>query len=337
MRKKSTLSSHTIGIDLGGTKVLAALVDRDGVIVHQARKATVPPWLTEADLKKAQVMPSAKHVRDHIRYVVQAMADAAEEVYAARDGRRDRIHSLGLASAGPMDILRGTLEHPSNFKGWKIVPLVELLAEELGKRRLPTRISFQNDAIASALGEGWVGRAVGCATYAMVTVGTGIGSGVILNGRPAQSRGMGSEWGHLVAHSSGLSKDQDGLYERTIEGLASGIGLVRRAQKLGFNGNTTSALAQGAVEKNPIALRLFTEASEALASLFMGLSLGFHPEIIAVAGGMLGVREHFLPQSIALYRDLMKTHYPAFLTAVKVSKLGTEAGVIGAARLPHLD
>ncbi len=343
--KKSAQSTaqFTIGIDLGGTKVAAALVDSKGQIKKEVVLPTVPPWLKDQDPRTLSAAPDSALVKKHIQYVVDAMANSAFEVMSPLFEKAKTpqqaiqfVKGVGLASAGPMDVIKGTLDHPANFLGWKIVPLVDLLERALAERKLKKPVYFQNDAIAAALGEGWVGQAAGCSTYAMITVGTGIGSGVIFEGKPAQSRGMGSEWGHLMANVSGLSKSRDNYYEKTVEGLASGTGLILRAKARGFKGESARDLAEAAKKKDSLALEVFAEGSEALAALFYGLSVGFHPEKFLVSGGMLAIREHFLPQAIALYKDLMKNGFPKFTAPIQIAKLGTKAGVIGAARLPHL-
>lgn len=331
--RAATTSDYTVGIDLGGTKVAAALVDGRGRIVADSRRETVPPWMADA---ASSVEPSANDVKRHITYVVDAMADAVLECVEARP-KKSKLAGVGLASAGPMDIGKGLLIQPSNFRGWKRVPLVALLTKALAKRGLKTRVHFQNDAIAAALGEGWTGVAKGRETYAVITVGTGIGTGVIFDGRPAQSRGMGSEWGHTIAMAPGFMKDPMSFRDREVEGLASGTGLAKRARALGLAHETASDLAKAAANGDADAKALFETASEALAGLFYTLSLGFHPEVFAISGGMLAIREHFLPQAINLYRMAMQANNPAFLTRITVAKLGTKAGVIGAARLPRLN
>jgi glucokinase len=335
-RKVSPPKPFTIGIDLGGTKVAAALVDQNGRPLSEVRKPTVPPALHGLDPRQITLPPAPQDVRAHIRYVINSMADAAIE---AADGSRvlaKNILGIGLASAGPMDLLKGTLENPSNFIGWKKVPLVALLEAELTKRGFNAKVSFQNDAMAAALGEGWIGRAHGCATYVMITLGTGIGTGVIFNGQPAQSHGMGSEWGHLLANCAGLTAHPETFYERSVEGLASGTGLIRRAKARGFEGDSAADLAAAARKGDRLALEIFAGASEGLATLFYSLSLGFHPEKFIVTGGLLPIRDLFLPQAIELYRIVMKKKNPLFLAPVQISKLGNRAGVIGAARLPRL-
>lgn len=333
-KSRQTKNIYTIGIDLGGTKVATALVDHTGKPHAEARRATVPSDLAHLNPRNLTPNPSAKDVRKHIQYVIDSIVSAVEEV-ASHAPRNAVIGGIGLASAGPMNIERGTLNHPSNLIGWKVVPIIDLLTKRLQQKKIHAPLGFQNDAIAAALGEGWTGRAAECQTYAMITVGTGIGTGVILNGRPAQSRGMGSEWGHVLARTEGLLDDRNNFYERTIEGLASGTGLIRQARKLGFNGGMHD-LARAAEDRDAMALQLFRGAAEALAAIFFNLSIGFHPEIIVISGGMLEIRKYFLPEASALYRDLMREHYPDFITPIKIAKLSTRAGVIGAARLPHL-
>lgn len=336
--RKSKLT-YTVGIDLGGTKVATALVDSRAKVISESRLPTTPPWMKNQDPREATKTPKPHEVRAHIKYVVEAMAESVQEALRPlSEGKtKGELLGVGLASAGPMNLEKGTLEFPSNFLGWKKVPLVELLTDALRKKRIKTRVYFQNDAMAAALGEGWIGGAQTAQTYAMVTVGTGIGCGVILNGKPAQSRGMGSEWGHLLVNSSGLRSAPESFYERSVEGLASGTGLIRRAKSRGFKGESAADLATAAQGGDKLALEVFAEASEGLAALFYSLSLGFHPDVFVVSGGMLAIKDLFLPQAIDLYRESIRSKNPGFLAPVRVSKLGNRAGVIGAARLPLLD
>jgi glucokinase len=328
--------SFTLGIDLGGTKVAAALVDANGKILFETSRPTVPPDFLHADPRKLE-NPSPADVKKHIAYVVDAMAEAAVEC-ASKLEKKDakNLLGIGLASAGPMNIAKGEITDPSNFKGWKKVPLVKLLSKACAKRGLKKPISFQNDAIAAALGEGWTGSAKGRSTYAVITVGTGIGTGVIFNGKPLQSNGMGSEWGISISNSPGLSKAQF-PQDRSVEGIASGTGLIRQSQIRGWDFKTAAEVAEAARAGDKRALELFFGASEALAGLFYSLSLGLNPDVFAISGGMLAIKDLFLPQAIDLYNKSISVKYPSFKRPIKVSKLGTKAGVIGAARLPRLE
>ncbi len=340
-KAKKTSKTYTIGVDLGGTKALAALVDSNGRILHQSTKPVTPPDMTHLD-PRDPYQPTADEVKKHVAYVIESMTDAIVECAQSLPASdRKMIRGLGLASAGPMDLGKGLLIDSSNMKGWKRVALVEKLKNACAKRALPPALKksaiFQNDAVAAALGEGWTGVAKSKSTYVMITVGTGIGTGVILNGRPAQSNGRGAEWGHLICNSNGFSKRLDDPDQSSPDGISSGTGLVRHAQRRGYEFTTARQITEAAASGDKRAKELLLESSEALAALFYSLSMGFNPEIFAVTGGMLAMKEFFLPQAIEIYQKAIRVKYPAFEKPIKLSKLGTQAGVIGAARLPYLD
>jgi glucokinase len=335
--RRQTSPDFTIGLDLGGTKIAIALVDDKGRIVRQATRPVTPPSMPQLDPRDLY-KPTPAEVRRHTEYVAKAMAEGAREVADALSPSEQRsIRGIGLASAGPMDLGKGLLLNVSNMKGWAKVPIVQKLSDACKAQGLPVKkIGFQNDAMAAALGEGWIGSAKGANTYVVVTVGTGIGTGVILNGSPAQSAGMGSEWGHILCDIRGLSNHTRRSYDFEVEGIASGTGLVRQAKLQRLNYENAHQIAEDARQGKREALDLFLACSEALASLFFTLSLGFNPEVFAVSGGMIAIQDLFLPRAIEIYREAIRSKYPVFERPIKISKLGTKAGVIGAARLPRL-
>lgn len=336
-KSRQLSKGYTIGIDLGGTKVAAALVDASGKILKEAQHETVPPHFKDSDPRKLE-NPSPGDVKKHIAYVIGAMAEAAADCASGLSKKEMKdLVGIGLASAGPMNIGKGEIIDPSNFRGWKKVPIVRLLEKQITKHGLKHAVAFQNDAIAAALGEGWIGTAKGKNTYVCITVGTGIGTGVILNGRPAQSNGMGSEWGHTIANALDFSSAAKTPFDREVEGMASGTGLVRQGHLRGLKFETAHELAAAARAGNREALQLFKQGSEALAGLFYTLSMGFNPDVFAVSGGMLAIKDLFLPQAIELYEQAICVKYPSFKRPIKVSKLGVKAGVVGAARLPRLE
>ena len=334
---KPSSPDYTIGLDLGGTKVSIALVDNKGRIVKQTSRPVTPPSMPQLDPRDAY-KPSPSEVRLHVDHVADAMADGAREVADALSAKDQRlIRGIGLASAGPMDLNKGLLLNVSNMKGWAKVPIVQKLTDACKKQKLSYgKIGFQNDAIAAALGEGWIGLAKNANTYVMITVGTGIGTGVIFNGAPAQSNGMGSEWGHILCDVRGISNHTRRAYDFEVEGLASGTGLVRQAKLRRLHYEDAHQIAEDARKGKREALDLFLACSEALASLFFTLSLGFNPEVFAVSGGMIAIQDLFLPRAIEIYQEAIRSKYPVFERPIKISKLSTSAGVIGAARLPRL-
>lgn len=299
-------SAYTIGIDLGGTKVAFAAVDPRGKVLAYHRE------------------PSDK---SSPRQLCQQLARNIIDIEQAA-GKRAR--GIGLASAGPLDTLRGELIYPSNFPGWKRVPLKRLLERELRKAGSRHKISVQNDAMAAALGEGWVGGAKGCDTYAVITVGTGIGSGIIFAGKPLQFRGMGGEWG-VGLFSAALNVTNK---KTTFESIASGTGIFAHAQALGFKGKSTEELVAKIRRGDKKYKVLFNAAAEALAALSFNLSLGLHPERILFTGGLMEVSDLFFPQTLSLYQRWISER-PGFRTKLAKARLGGKAGVLGAAKLPY--
>lgn len=307
MKKRA---AFTIGIDLGGTKVAVGAVDGRGKILAQRKEPTE---------------------KSSPRALTDQIAGLVEEICAEQNSKPSGI---GLASAGPLDVERGLLLFPTNFKNWKRVELVKSLRNSLRKKKISTPIAFQNDAMAAALGEGWIGGAKGLESFAVVTVGTGIGSGVVFNGKPLQFSGMGAEWGNGLLCLDSLRKT-DLVYNASVENFASGTGLFKRAQERGFKGAHTEDLV-AAIRAGDLQWQaLFDDAALALAMLCYNLSLGLHLQKILFSGGLLSAADLFLPRVHALYDDWIRQR-PGFRTTIGKAKLGKGAGLVGAARLPRM-
>jgi glucokinase len=329
-KSSNSKAKLAIGIDLGGTKIATGLVNSQGKIVAEDRRPTKSPDHQSLEPKK------------QIQFLIDSMAEAVLEIVQTQKGKtlRDRaknIRGVGLASAGPLHVENGTLERPFNMGDWGRVPIVKLLTQALKKRGLNFKVHFQNDAIAAALGEGWVGVTKNCVSHAMITLGTGIGTGVILNGKPCQSKGMGSEWGHIIVDQELAAKNPSDIYHASVEGLASGTGMFKLAKTSGYSGESMVDLAESARAGDRVALDVFRRASHALAALFYNLSIGTNLDKFAVTGGMLEIQDLFVPAAIELYSKMMSDSFKEFLAPVVISKMGNKAGVIGAARLPFLN
>ncbi|WP_413582521.1 ROK family protein [Bdellovibrio sp. HCB288] len=316
-----TKKTYTIGFDLGGTKLAAALLDNHGEMLDFIK---VP-----VDMKREG---SAQKTQ---KRVIQVMADIALDFKKRfpKETSASVFKGIGLASAGPLNAEEGKLINPVNYPGWKVVPIRDLVEKEIVKHGFKTKVYFQHDATAAALAEGWVGGAKGMNSFAVVTVGTGVGSGIIFNGMPCQSRGMGSECGHFVVDMMGLKNNPDKIHHYTVEGLASGTGLLRRAKEMGFTGNSVEELVD---TKDPKYGKLYSDMAVALASLCHDLSLSFHLEKIFISGGLIKIKD--------LYFKEMKTNYSKFIRGIntdleckiEIAKTKNHAGVLGAGYLPHL-
>lgn len=316
--KKTT---YTIGLDLGGTKLAAALLNHKGQMLDFIK---VP-----VDMKREG---SAKKTQ---KRVIELMTDIAADFKNRfpRETSGAHFRGIGLASAGPLDTDKGQLINPVNYPGWKIVPIRDLLQKEVTKRNFKTKVFFQHDATAAALAEGWVGGAQGMSSFAIVTIGTGIGTGLIFNGRPGQSRGMGSEYGHTVVDIQKLQAHPNKIHHCTVEGIASGTALLRRAKELGFQGTSVEELVLLSDEKYHV---LYQDMAWALACLCYNLSLGYNLEKIFLTGGLIKIRDLYLRHLKAHYKNLVRQVNPAFECKIEIAKTKNHAGVIGAGYLPYL-
>ena len=243
---------------------------------------------------------------------------------------------VGLASAGPLDTEKGLLINPINFPGWKTIAIRDKLSQSLITSKMKTKVSFQNDAIAAALAEGWIGGAKKMESFAIVTVGTGIGSGVIFNGKPCHSRGMGSEFGHIICDMQSLLKNPKDLKKHTVEGIASGTALLRRSKEMGFQGESVEELVHSFKSGEKRYQVLFDEMAFALAILCYDLSIGFHLDGIFISGGLIKIKDLYLDDLKKNYSNLITDFNPKFKTKISIAKTGNHAGVIGAGYLPYL-
>lgn len=318
-------TSYTIGLDLGGTKLASALLNQNGEIIDFIK---VPVEMT----KDGSALKTQKRV-------ISLMADICHDFKKRypKETSDKLFKGVGLASAGPLDTEKGLLINPINFPGWKKVSIRDDLAKELAKQKVKTKVAFQNDAIAAALAEGWIGGAREMETYAVVTVGTGIGTGVIFNGKPCHSKGMGSEFGHLVADMNSVMKNPKELKKFTVEGIASGTGILRRAKEMGFRGESVEELVHAYRAGKKEYQILFDEMAFALAILCYDLSIGFHLDGIFLSGGLIKIKDLYLENLKSNYSNLITTFNPNFKTKITPAKTGNHAGVIGAGYLPYLN
>jgi glucokinase len=266
-----------LGVDVGGTKVAAGLVTSRGEILSKVR---VP-------------MTSREDAAAGLRSVEEAI-DAA---LSAEPARKALIAGIGIVSPGPVDPLRGIVVNPGNLPCWRNYPLV---AEITKSRGLPTILD--NDANAAALAEARWGAGAGYPSVFYVTIGTGIGTGLVLDGSIYHGRtGAAAEGGHVSIDYRGplCPCGKRGC----IEALAAGPAVARRARERlaarGVEARTLFALAGGdpaAVtaeivakawhDGDPLATALLEETADLLAIWLGNMIDLFDPDVIVVGGGM---------------------------------------------------
>ncbi len=313
-----------VGIDLGGTKIITALVDTEGRIIFRDYRET-----------EAARGPAA---------VMARMIDAASRVMNGGGVAAAQISAVGVAAPGPIDARSGIVTTPPNLPGWKDMPLRQLIQDELG---LPT--ALENDANAAALAEHRFGAGRGTKHMIYVTASTGIGGGFILNGELYNgATGGAGEIGHMTILPQG---PHCGCGNRgCLEALASGRAIAREARERVKCGVPTliADLAEG--DPDRISAKLVAqadaqgdiEAQEILdeAMTYLGVGMAnlvnlFNPELIVIGGGLtkMGARL-FDPVRRIIDRRAFRT--AAQVVKVVPAQLGDDVGVLGAAAVAML-
>lgn len=306
-----------IGVDLGGTKLLAGVVD-DALQVH-ARAHRAAQALT-------------------LHEVLDTVVSAIDEVRAAAPGE---IGGVGLGIPCLMDRARGVAMMSVHLP-IAGVPFGDLVAERIG---LP--VVVDNDANAAMLAEWRYGAARGASDAVLLTVGTGIGSGMVVEGRLARgAQGAGPEIGHMVVDADGPECGGACPNRGCLEAVVSGPALAREGRELARD-RPDSALGRALAAGREITGALVTElahdgdaaAAQAVRRIGRWLGVGianvvniFNPEIVVVGGGVIGAGELLLAPA----REVVAARaLPPLRDAVRIvpSEFGAESGMLGAALL----
>ncbi len=313
--------SYTIGIDVGGTKVLGGVVDENGRVIATARKDTP---------------------RQGGSALTQAIADIAQELMQGHD-----VESVGVSAAGFVSSDRKTMLATPNIADWTGVNLDAELTKLIG-----LDVIIENDANAAAWGEAKFGAGRNQAHMMMLTVGTGIGGGVVVNGALYRGAfGIAAEFGHMRVVPDGhlCGCGARGCFEQ----YASGNALLRHAREAisaspeiarnllsrgdgTVEGLTGKAITEAARDGDPVALAAFNTTGQWLGAGIATLSVILDPACVVIGGGVIDAGEILLkPTREALERTMPfagKHPYPAIIAA----ELGNEAGLVGVADLARL-
>jgi glucokinase len=293
-------SLRVIGVDVGGTKTLFALVAPDGTI--------------EARVERPTITSSQDALLEELDGGVEELRSAHPEVAAIGFGIPSRIDQrLGRAIASVN------------------IPLADLDFRERMAERHGLPVAIDNDGNAAAIAEWKIGAARGFSYVVMLTLGTGVGGGLILDGRPYRgATGSGAELGHMVIQVDGPECACGGRGH--LEAVASGRAAGRVAQELYGKGATGEELVRRAEEREPEAVAAMTQIGRGLGAAIATFVNIFEPEIIVIGGGF-GMSNDLLrePALEVILRDGL----PPGRDALKIveAELGRDAGVIGAAMI----
>lgn len=310
--------SLTIGIDVGGTKVLGGVVDESGKVLTTARKDTP---------------------RQGGSALTQTIADVAKELL-----EKHSVSSIGVSAAGFVSSDRKTMLATPNIADWNGVDLDGQLTKLIG---LP--VVIENDANAAAWGEAKFGAGKNQDHMMMLTVGTGIGGGIVVNGALYRGAfGIAAEFGHMRVVPDGhiCGCGARGCFEQ----YASGNALLRHAREAinaspevarnllsrgdgTVAGLTGQAIAEAAREGDPVALAAFNSTGQWLGAGIASLVVLLDPACVVIGGGVIDAGEILLkPTRESLERNMPfagKHPYPKIIAA----QLGNEAGLVGVADL----
>jgi glucokinase len=288
-------------LDIGGTTIKAGLVDRHGTVTTRLRRPT----------------PSRDRGPDRVLAAILATID--ELTGAPPDAG---VRALGLVVTGIVDEGRGMAVHSQNV-GWRDVPVGSLVRQATG---LP--VGFGHDVRAGTLAEWRLGAGRGLEDLVFVPIGTGVSAGIVVQGRLVTGDGYAGEIGHLdVGHGEPCACGGRGC----VEALASAAAIARRyAAASGRPVAGAGEVAERMVAGDPVARRVWDEATAALGLALAWTSVVLAPQAILVGGGLARSGGLLLePLAMALDRHLGVVRRPRLLPAA----LGDDAGLLGAALL----
>ncbi|MFD7531699.1 ROK family protein [Streptomyces sp. NPDC059849] len=294
-------------LDIGGTKIAAALVDGGGSLLVRAQRPT----------------PA--------REGAETVMGAVTEVLAELSGSPlwGRATAVGIGSAGPVDASAGTVS-PVNVPGWRDFPLVERVGKAVGG--LP--VELVGDGVAMTAAEHWLGAARGYDNALCMVVSTGVGGGLVLGGK--LHPGPTGNAGHIGHVCVDLDGDPCPCGSRgCVERIASGPNIARRALEAGWRPGpdgdaSAAAVAAAARAGDRIAVASFERAAQALAAGIAATATLVEIDIAVIGGGVAGAGDIlFTP----LRRALRQYATLSFVRRIEVAPavMGTDAGLVGAA------
>jgi glucokinase len=270
---------YVIGVDLGGTNIVVGVMPEDG-----SCELAVRAQPTRADLGPEVVVDR----------IVQMIEEAIASVRAETGASREQFLGAGIGAPGPLDRERGVVLVAPNL-GWRDLPLRDLIADRVG-----LEATLDNDANCATLGEWWTGAARGGRHVIGITIGTGIGGGIILDGRLFHGASdVAGEIGHMTIDSTGR-RCKCGNYG-CLEAYASGTAIAERAREAlevgersvlpelagGQMDRITAQLVYDASEQgDPLAREIVRDTARFLGAGIANLLNTFNPDVVVIAGGV---------------------------------------------------
>ncbi|HYM03964.1 MAG TPA: ROK family protein [Stellaceae bacterium] len=300
------MAEYSIGVDLGGTNLRAAVVTREGKMLEKI-SASANPALGRESL---------------VSHMVAVINDLRSRT---RDGR---CAGIGLGIPGFILLKEGVVRNSNNLACLEDFPFRDEM-----ERRLETKVVLENDANAAALGEKWIGAGRDVDDLVLFTLGTGIGGGIISCGKVLHGfLGMAGELGHITVVPNGIPC---GCGNRgCVEKHASATAITAMARLLGLGDNLSAQdVYELGIQGNEDALTVYRAMGEALGMALAMMANVFNFPLYLLSGGVLGAWDLFAP---AMLSEARRRSFTIRTTSTRIEKaiLGNEAGLYGAAYLP---
>jgi glucokinase len=301
------MGAYSIGVDLGGTNLRAAAVNAAGKVLA---RVSLPASYDTGPLNVVnEIVTAIKKVRDKL-------------------GAGD-LRGVGMGVPGFIDIEAGVVIGSANLPGFQDFPVRDEIQQHLG---IP--ILLENDANAAALGEKWMGAGQDVKDLILLTLGTGIGGGVITDGKILHgSHGMAGEFGHMTVFPDGnpCGCGNTGCLEKHAS--ATAIAAMGRMMHFGQEINTAEDVFNLALAGNERARWVFEAMGRALGIALASLINAFNFPLYLLSGGPLPAWDFFAPSMLAEVRKRSFT-FARTGTRIERAMLGADAGLFGAAYLP---
>jgi glucokinase len=364
--KNIEATKHRIGVDLGGTDIKAGLVSSEGDVscrvVVPTDVETGPPKVVAARIAEAvrQVLVKAETINIYGTSGVDATQPASSRSVKA-SGSEDEVFEIGVGLGSPGLIIAetGVVHFSPNFPGWTDIPLVTYVNTELSKlhnskdgaaRKInkqykPVLRGMDNDVNAMTLGELHHGAGVGYESLVALTLGTGVGGGVVIDGEVYHgSLNTAGELGHTVVEPNGrycgcgnqgcleAYAGAKNIVERIQEKIAAGRSTTLASATNAETPLTPRMIAEAAQTGDELAIEIFAETGRYIGIALTSIAHILNPQIAIIGGGIAEAGESLLFEPIRAELSKRAMDIPAQMKIVK-AHLGNDAGIVGAAML----
>ena len=309
--------SFKIGIDIGGTNTVFGFIDEKGEYLYGNTIAT----------------HAENNVEDFVLRLVESIKETSKK-------KINGSELLGIGVAAPSaNYYSGIIEVPSNLN-WRYVNFVDLLKEHF---EIPIKIT--NDANAAALGEKFFGVAKDMKNFVMLTLGTGLGSGIVLDGEILHGEnGQAGELGHMVVNPDGRSCScgKSGCLEtyisanglkRTVFDLLSKFNIKSELRDISYNDLTAEKISLAANAGDPIAIKTFEFTGKVLGNFLANICSCFDPQAFILFGGIAEVGDILLKPTVKSFEDNILEVYKGKVKILKSELQNGKAAVLGASSL----